>query len=101
GDDRTAAEGSRATLRGEDVVALDTDERVLLKVDVTVSVEHVLSVLVVVVAVALLHIAGRRGGGDGLDVVVVAADVTIAGRAGIDVRSNGKVRTDHDVPTEA
>src|SRR5205823_6771997 len=88
GDNAATRERGRAGLGGEDVVTLHADERVLLEGDVAVAVQHVLAVLVAVVGVALLHIAGGRGGGDGLDVVVVAAVVAVLRRAGVDIRSN-------------
>src|SRR5207247_6821448 len=42
----------------EDHVPLGAAERVLLELDVAITIQHVLAILVVVVAVALLHIAG-------------------------------------------
>src|SRR5207247_11024736 len=83
GDQATRADrGTGGIARGHsrvDVVALRSDEGVLLPLDVAVAIQHVLTIFVVVVAVTLFHVLGRRGSTDSENVVIVAR------RAGIHV----------------
>src|SRR5690606_34025479 len=88
--------GDRRILGGEDVVISRTGERGLRETDAAVGVENVLGVLVVVVAVAHLHVAVRALGADQGHVVAAAA-----GDAGVDVGGNGEGGVERVSPLEA
>src|SRR5439155_13310890 len=86
--------GGVATGDGVDAVTLGAAERVLLELDVAVTVQDVLTGALVVRAVGLLHVLGRGVLVDGRDQVTVLV-------ARVDVTRDGELGTQGAVPAVA